>query len=421
MRKLLDEAQVIDEQGPPTDAGTLLEAEYVYPFQAHGCMEPMNALAHYQRHVDGDRVELWLGTQGATPLRDRIAALWKLPPEHVVVHPQYSGGGFGRRSHPDVAIEALRISQAAGGVPVQVLWTREDDLRHDHFHPYSLGRFASRVSADGRLLSMRHTESRSYWGDAGNEVPWLGYECGHWRYAFSNAQSASPLQGGAWRAVVANAWAFGQESFVDEVAHQLGRDPLKLRQDWLRRAGDRPAGRRYTVNAARLRRVLETLAGMIDWSEPPPPVPGARVGRGMALYPYLHGDSYGALALEVAVFGPGQVRVTRAVMALDCGRVVNPSGARQQAEGGLAWGLGAALHGGVRLEGGAARIEGFHEAPVLRMHEMPARVDVSFVDDVKDAPTGLGELVPPLVAPSLANAIFAATGQRLRRLPLLPT
>ncbi|UGQ45842.1 xanthine dehydrogenase family protein molybdopterin-binding subunit [Massilia endophytica] len=408
------ELAVVKETGSaPADRANVLAAEYVYPFQAHACMEPMNCVAHHK----GSRAEVWVGTQGAIGWRNQLAKIFKLPESEVVVTPQFSGGAFGRRFYMDTAIEALRVSAAAGNVPVKVVWTREDDLRHDHYHPYSQSRLRAALNPDGSLASYEHDEARAYFGNPRGEHPWFVYDSPHVRYAFASLQGASPLQGGAWRSVVANHWAFGQECFIDELAQAARKDPVQFRLDLMRSGEDKPSGDRYKVSQARMRKVVEKAAELSGWGKLLPSEPGVQRGRGFAAYPYMHGNSYCAMVADVEVRG-GQLSITRVVAVVDCGLVINPDGARQQVEGGIMWGLSAALHGGVRLADGAVTNTNFHDTPFCRNGETPHRIEVHFVEEPGAAPTGLGEIAPPLIAPALCNALFAATGKRIRRLPL---
>ncbi|MGB9992896.1 xanthine dehydrogenase family protein molybdopterin-binding subunit [Massilia sp. SM-13] len=405
---------VVQETGSaPAERPNMLAAEYTYPFQAHACMEPMNCVAHHQ----GKRAEVWVGTQGAIGWRNQLARIFGLPESEVVVSPQFSGGAFGRRFYMDTAIEALRVSQAAGNVPVKIVWTREDDLRHDHYHPYTRSRLRAALTPEGALASWQHDEARSYFGNPRGEHPWFAYDTAHMRYAFANLQGASPLQGGAWRSVVANHWAFSQECFVDELAHAARKDPVQFRLDIMRSGEEKPAGERYKVSQKRMRQVLEKAAALSGWDKPPAPEAGVRRGRGIAAYPYMHGNSYCALVADVEVRG-SQFTITRVVAVVDCGLVINPDGARQQVEGGIMWGLSAALHGGIRLADGAVVNTNFHDTPFARYSETPRKIEVHFIEDAGAAPCGLGEIAPPLIAPALCNALFAATGQRVRELPV---
>ncbi|MCG2586460.1 molybdopterin cofactor-binding domain-containing protein [Massilia sp. TS11] len=399
----LASAQPLLERGAAV-SGSSLEARYDYPFQAHLCMEPMNAVAHHQ----GTRAEVWVGAQSPGWWRDHLSTLFGIP---VTIYPQFAGGAFGRRYYMDTALEALRVSAAAGNLPVQVLWTRSDDIRHDHVHPHSRQAYRAQLDGQGRLASFAHTETRAYFGDASGEIPWFAYDSAHYRYAFAECQSSSPLQGGAWRSVVANAWAFGQECFIDELAALAQQDPLQFRLRQMASGAPQAAGRRYQVDQQRQRRVLEAVARLSGWAS------SSVRGRGIAAYPYLHGDSYCAMVVEVAR-RDGAWRITRVVAAVDCGRVINPDGARQQIEGGIIWGLSAALHGGLQLRAGAVVNSNFHDTPMLRLHETPERIEVHFVGSPEAPPTGLGEIAPPVVVPALANALYAATGVRQRQLPL---
>lgn len=412
----------LESAAPVGSASRTLEAVYDYPYQTHACMEPMNCVAHHQ----GTRCEVWVGTQFPNGIIRNGARLFKLPEAAMHVNVLPSGGAFGRRFYPDVALEALKVSQAAGNVPVKVVWTRADDLQHDNFHPCYRGHY--RASLDGaRLLAWYHKEARAYWGTGkAAELPWMAYDIPRVQADFMGSlHDDSVLQAGAWRSVVANNWAFGQECFMDEVAQALGEDPYQLRRRLLQGGREiagvihSPPGR--TISSARMLAVLELAAARAGWDRPFAPkggAPGTRYGRGIAVYPYMHGNSYCAQVVEVAVTGT-ELRLLRVVVAADCGRVIDPVGVRKQMEGGVIWGLSAALHGGVRFENGRVGNSNFHDNPVLRMRECP-RIEVHLVDEPGPTPWGSGELSTPVVVPALMNAVFAATGKRIRKLPLVP-
>jgi CO/xanthine dehydrogenase Mo-binding subunit len=244
-------------------------------------------------------------------------------------------------------------------------------------------------------------------------MPWMAYDIANTRYDFVSLHADSIVQSAAWRSVVANNWAFGQEGFIDELATAAGVDPYRFRVRLLESGDDVDVGHSNKLSRARLRRVLDLAAAKSGWGRGKR---GKGRGQGIAVFPYMHGNSYAALVIDVVVTD-GRIKVERAVAAVDVGRVINPSGLRQQIEGGIVWGMTAALYGGIDIQNGRVMNGNFNDTPVVRMNECP-RIEVHFIENPGDAPHGSGELSPPLVAPALANAIFAATGKRLRQLPL---
>lgn len=337
-----------------------IEATYRIPYQAHQSMEPMNCVAE----VGPERCDVWAPTQDAQRVKRSVASAIGMAPEEVTVHVPLIGGGFGRRLEPDYAVEAARISKEIGR-PVQVLWTREDDLRHDFYHPLSQQYARATPGVDERPTV------RSIGG--GGYVPT-----------------------GAWRSVTNHHDAFVNQCFIDEMAGAMQIDPLEFRR------------RRY---GGRALAVVELAAQRADWGEALP----AGWGRGIA-YHALFGVTDVAMVAEVEVAG-GEVRVHRMVAAVDCGQVVNPNNVIAQIEGGIAFGLTAALKGGVTLEAGRIVEGNFDNAPILLMREMPA-VEVHLIESA-DPPSGVGEAGVPPVAPAVANAVFAATGKRVRSLPIV--
>jgi len=403
----------------PRAGGDGLLAEYATPFQAHAAMEPLNALAEVR---DG-RFEVWCGTQLPGEAAELIAAHFKAPRRSVVVHPQPMGGGFGRREIPDDMIEALAVARAVGGGPVQVFWTREDDFRHDYFHPATRHRLAARLEA-GRVRSWRHRVAapslEKRW-DPGPKDPQdvMRVETSAaWNlpYAFPDllveyVDPPLPLVPGFWRGIEQVANTFAVESFVDELAHAAGADPLRFRLAQLGAQAPSPDRLVPPFSLDRLRRALELAAERSGWGTA---LPRGR-GRGVAGAAF-DGRTACALVAEVSV-AKGQLGVERVVCVLDCGIVVNPLGLAGNVESAVAWGL-SALFSEITFEGGRPLQSNHAEYPILRLSQMPP-VEVRALPS-RDAPSGAGEIPVPLVAPAVCNAVFAATGRRLRRLPIRP-
>jgi len=408
-----------------------LEAHYEVPLLAHATMEPMNATAW----VHDGRCEVWAPTQNQGGARDTAAALTGLAVADVTVHTTHLGGGFGRRVANDFIAEAVACALKTPH-PVKVIWTREDDTRHDFYRPPITHRLTAGLDQHGQLLAWQHrVAGPSIIAQAvpdlvpaalPNRAPrrvknavaqgialatgmvpdFVGFEGARENpYAIPNLRVefatlrpyAVPL--GFWRSVGHSHSAFAVESFIDELAAQRGEDPVAFRLALL-------------GNHLRHLAVLERVAQAGDWGAPLPP----RQGRGIALH-----ESFGSIVgevAEVAVAPDGQVHVQRVVIAIDCGQVVNPLTVRAQMEGGMAYGLGAALFGAITLRDGAVAEGNFDAYRVLRMNEMP-RVEVHIVESGA-APGGVGEPGTPPIAPAVCNAIFAATGVRIRRLPIDP-
>jgi isoquinoline 1-oxidoreductase beta subunit len=385
-------------------AARRLEAVYQVPYLAHATMEPMNCTAD----VRGGTAEIWAPTQAPQWAQQEIAKAIGVEPEKVAVHTTLLGGGFGRRSRFDFAVEAALVSKAAGA-PVQVLWTREDDMRFDFYRPASLHRLAAGLDGKGRLLAWTHrvvaqSISQQLFGQAmraGRERPdvvegaWdLPYAVPAIEVDWALADVGVPV--GWWRSVYSTQTAFANECFLDEIAAAAGKDPLALRRELL------PKG-------SRLGQALDLAAGRAGWGKPLPK------GRARGLACHSSFGSHVAEVAEVSVEGGG-VRVHRVVCAIDCGRFVNPDTVEAQVEGAMVYGLSAALRGEITIERGMAKQGNFDEYEPLRMNEMPA-VEVHIVPSSAD-PGGVGEPGTPPIAPAVANAVFAATGKRVRRLPL---
>jgi isoquinoline 1-oxidoreductase beta subunit len=410
-----------------TPAARRLEAEYLFSFQAHAPVEPMNCFADFR---DG-KCEIRVGTQAPNEAQASAAKLLGIPLENVTVHVTLLGGGFGRRLDHDYVPEAVELSRAIGK-PVQVVWTRRDDFENDRYQPASIHRMAAGLDESNRVAAWSHLTTSFHLTMFGNYDPENPeeYDGNSWG-AYDNPYSIpalaavygfakSPVPSGAWRAVAYPGAVFARESFVDEVAHRIGADPVALRLDLLAspelvRIGE------HDVDRRRLAAVIRLAAEKSGWGGPVvggiSTAAGRRVGRGIAANVY-HGRTHMAQVAEVSVGREGDVRVHRVVCASDCGQIVNRLGVEAQVEGGIVWGLSAALKTEVTFKNGRVEQHTFKDFPVLRMSEMPV-VEPFFVDSRED-PSGMGEQGVPCTAPAVANAIFAATGRRVRKLPIRP-
>ena len=346
---------------------TVMEAVYDIPYLAHATMEPRNCVAD----VRADRCEVWAPVQDPQQARLLAQQVTDLPADAVVVHVPLLGGGFGRGHHVEFVGEAVQIAKAVG-VPVQLVWSRADDLQHDFYHPLNYIYVQARLDASGRPKSM----------PAPRLFP---IELG--------------VPTGPWRGVDNVPEAFARESFLDEIAAAGKLDPYKLRMDLLGDQGQR---------------VVELAAAKAGWGESLP----EGWGRGMA-YHATFGVTHVAQVAEVSVPNGGRVRVHRVVCAVDCGTVINPDTVAAQMEGGIVFGLTAALKAAITIKNGRVEQSNFDDYPLLTIDEMPI-VEIYIVPGDGRAPTGIGEMGVPPIAPAVANAVYAATGVRVRHLPILP-
>jgi isoquinoline 1-oxidoreductase beta subunit len=408
-------------------ASQQLEGVYEFPFQAHAPLETMNCVAD----VRADSCEVWVPTQAPEVALSQTAKLLGIPESAVTIHVTLLGGGFGRRLFADYVPEAVEVSRAIGK-PIQLFWTRSDDMRFGFFHPADIEHIrggldqhgkpvawiqrsvGSDLSMFGGLSEEERKNPKHYFNDGS---PWGSfdnpYNFPHLKADFTPLNS--PVPTGPWRAVEYPPTVFARESFIDEMAHAAAKDPLRFRLDLLQ-PGDLLTIGDAKIDRARLIRVLELAAAKADWNHPLPPSKDRLWGRGIACNVY-DGDCYIAQVAEVSVSRQNQdIHVHRVICAADCGLVINPQGLEGQSESGILWGLSATLHGGIDFKKGAAVQENYSDFEVIRMDEAP-QIETYIVPSDSD-PGGFGETAVPPIAPAVANAIFTATGKRVRRLPI---
>jgi isoquinoline 1-oxidoreductase beta subunit len=389
-------------------SGRRIDAVYQLPFLAHATMEPINCTVDLR----ADGCDLWVGTQVPSFAQAAAAKVSGLPLEKVRVHNFYLGGGFGRRLEVDYVIQAVAFAKLAKG-PVKFVWTREEDIQHDMFRPYYVDHLSARLDDKGKPAAWFHRTTGSSImarfapgavkdgvdSDAVEGARDLQYTIPDLRVEY--VRHEPPLATAFWRGVGPTHNVFVVESFIDELAHGAKQDPVAYRRALL---GKSP----------RLLGVLNLVAEKSGWGRPLKPVAGRRVGRGVSAQ-FAFG-TYMAQVAEVSVGADGEVRVHRVVCALDCGQVVNPDTVTAQMEGGIVFGLSAALWGEITVDKGRVQQSNFGDYRVLRMNEAPA-VEVHIVTS-RDEPGGIGEPGTAGIAPAVANAVFAATGKRIRTLPI---
>jgi CO/xanthine dehydrogenase Mo-binding subunit len=397
---------VVDEgsfAGLVAGGARTIDAVYSMPMLAHATMEPMNCTAR----VDKDGAELWLGTQAPVRVQSFVAKALGLDPVKVKVNNHLLGGGFGRRLEADFAVQAALVARQAGG-PVKVIWSREEDLQHDLYRPFYLDELSAALDANGRAVGFRHRFAGSSvvaryapaWMAKGIDVDAVElaespYDFAHKLVEFMPLES--PVPTGFWRGVGPTHNTFVIESFIDELAHAAGQDPLAYRQALL-------------AKKPRALQVLTLAAQRAGWGRKLAP------GSGMGISLGTGWDSFAASVVECAVDKEGAISLKRITTVIDCSQPVNPNGIVAQMEGGQIYGLTAALYGKLTVENGRVVQSNFHDYPLMRINEVPP-IDIHVVRST-EAPGGVGEVGTALVAPALANAVFAATGKRVRSLPL---
>ncbi|MES2474342.1 MAG: molybdopterin cofactor-binding domain-containing protein [Verrucomicrobiota bacterium] len=420
-----DGMSVVRNDGDATaalaDAAKVIEANYSYPLIAHACLEPMNALAH----VQGDRAELWSPTQDPGNTARAAAAATGIPEGNIKVHMTRMGGAFGRRWFNGYSAEAAAISQKVGA-PVKLTWTREDDLLHDEYRPGGYHHFKGGIDAAGKLIAWQNHyvtfgvmgRGRGGGGESlqagmgggldGGQFP--GRFVPNFRTVQSLLDCRIPM--GPWRCPGNNAFGFAIQGFIDELAHAAGKDPLQFRLDLLNTEPlPNGGGRGPGFDAGRASGVLQLAAEKAGW--------GTKFerGQGAGIAFHFSHQGYVAYVAEVSVSKTGTLKVDRVVAAVDVGRqIVNLSGAEGQIQGSIIDALSAAWFQECVLERGRMVRSNFADYPMLRMPDAPSKIEIHFLLSDNN-PTGLGEPGVPPLAPAVANAIFAATGKRIREFP----
>jgi isoquinoline 1-oxidoreductase beta subunit len=392
MDRSLREARVQDdfESGDAAAAldaaAQVVEAEYRVPFLAHATMEPMNCTAW----VHDGRCELWLGTQNPLGFAREVATAIDLEPSQVLLHNQYLGGGFGRRAFDDFAVQAARLA-ADVPYPVKLIWSREEDMRHDHYRQAGISRFRGGLDASGKAVAWHNHYVNKHDPE---EAPHIPYAIADQSIVYSESETHVPW--GFWRSVDHSLHAFFTESFIDELAVAAGRDPYEYRRELLARS-------------PRFLAVLDLAAEKAGW--------GGRTGRNRGRGIAIH-RSFGTIVAQVVdvEIADGKPRARRVVCAVDAGFAVHPDNLAAQMESGIAYGLTAALYGEISIRDGAVAQSNFHDYRMLRMDEAP---DVeTYIVDGGGSTGGAGEPGTPPIAPAFTNAIFDATGIRIRELPV---
>ncbi|HET6565793.1 MAG TPA: molybdopterin cofactor-binding domain-containing protein [Xanthomonadales bacterium] len=402
-------------------AAKVVEARYQQPYVNHAPLEPQNCFAHVQENS----ARIIAPTQMPSGASRAVNEVTGIDREFISVEMTRVGGGFGRRLTNDYVAEAALVSRQAGGIPVQLVWTREDDVKNDFYRPAGMHELKAAVDAQGKVTGWTHrlASASKYYRRAGVEADKM-FEAELYvddfpaaivenlRIEWLAVQSGVPR--GSWRAPAHTANAFVVQSFLDEVAHASGQDPLALRLALYGENRELPYGQHGgpTFNPWRLSRLLQHVAKEIDYPRKRP------AGSAVGIASHFTFGGYAAHAVEVTVGAQGELSIDRIVAAVDCGVVVNPRGVEAQLQGGTIDGLSTALNLQITVKDGQIQQSNFHDYPLLRLAGVPRKVECHILP-YGDSPTGMGEMGIPTLAPALANAIFNASGVRIRNLPML--
>lgn len=394
-------------------AARVIEADYATPFLNHATLEPMNATALYTEAPAGARVELWIGTQNSDDALLTAATAAGIKPDAVKINRVNLGGGFGRRNRIDVPRLATLIARQLPGIPVKMIFTREEDMQHCYFRPVTQGRMRAALDADGRVTalaarisgqSVLATTRPQALKNGTDPTAFEGLEAAPFGYKsipslrIDYAMRNTHVPVGTWRGVNANQNAFFTESFIDEIAHATGRDPLALRRDLL-------------ADSPKHLAVLNAAAERAGYGRPLPQ------GRFHGVAQFSSYDSFTAAVAEIELSATGEITIHRITAAIDCGYAVNPDQINAQIEGSFVYGLGAALFSENTIENGRIAQSNFHDYPVMRLASAPKKVD-SIIMQSGGFWGGVGEPTIAVAAPAVLNAIHAATGKRIRSLPV---
>lgn len=405
MAKQADELAKANKPAPFANAAKVLEATYHYPFLAHATLEPQNCTAVFRNGV----MEMWTPTQIPASGQSLVTRGLGLTPKDVIVHITRLGGGFGRRGSNEFSIEAAAIAKRLDGTPVKLMWRREDDFAHDNYRSNGWHYFTAGLDASGKVVGLHDAFVKMQGGPGdmnASGFPFIAIPGSE----VKSSKLPAGIPTGYWRAPGDNGNVWATQCFIDELAHAAGRDPLAFTRDLLA-AVPAPSGNGRGFDPAKMRTVLDRATSKAGWGKSRP----RGEGQGFAI---THtNNAYVAIVADVAVSREGQLAIRKLTAVVDCGMLINLSSAESQVQGAMLDGISAAWFQKITIERGAVAQTNFADYPMLRMNHVPPVVDVEFIKS--DAPpTGLGEPGLPAAAPAVCNAIFAATGIRVRTLPI---